>query len=273
MQLVSYLPIVDVMINGQGPFHLILDTGSAMVVLRPAVAKALQLPPGAVPGTEFARSAKGVRTVGFGHIQNLQLGDATFRNLDAKLVDIPQDYLGPSIRIDGLLGLRLFDNLLLSIDYPGRQLILDPAGSLHAEEPHVMTAILQDAEHLVLTLSTGSGTLDCILDTGTSMGLFLLHEDAQNLRFSHGPIPASSTATPNGQLSMSVGRLADPLTLGGHHLPKQAAYIQPSSYPLISQSDLQPLFGKPYSLLGGQILKNFVVSIDQRACLVRFERN
>jgi hypothetical protein len=41
---------------------------------------------------------------------------------------------------------------------------------------------------------------------------------------------------------------------------------------MISSKDQDPLFAEATSLLGGEILRNFAVTLDQRSRLVRFER-
>ena len=272
IQIHSHLPIVTVKINGQGPYNLILDTGSPTVVLRPDIATQLKLPKGSINGTEFARSIAGVDTVTFKHIANLSIGTAEFQKLDAKIIDIPSDYLGTAVRIDGLLGLRVFAQLLLTIDYPNKQLILTPNEYLGADARNVIGARLQNAEHLIVDLPVSDKKLSFTLDTGTSMGVFLLASDAQQLSFTQGPINSGSTKTPHGQVQIRVGRINQTIHLANQQIQHPIVYIRPSQYPLISQRDLDPLFAQATSLIGGEILHHFAITIDQRSRLVRFDR-
>jgi predicted aspartyl protease len=268
----SHLPIVTAQINGKGPYYFILDTGSPTMVLRSAIAQELALPQGTVIGTEFARSIGGVDTVSFRRISKLTLGSVTFDNLDAKLVDIPADYLGSSLRIDGLLGLRVFAQLLLTIDYPNSQIILTPDQYLGADAPNVIGSRLQNAEHMLIDLPMDDRVITFTLDTGTSMGLFLLDSDAQKLTFSRGPIVSGTTNTPHGPVSIRVGRIHQTMQLADQKIIQPIVYIRPGEFPMISSKDQDPLFAEATSLLGGEILRNFAVTLDQRSRLVRFER-
>ncbi|MAX24147.1 MAG: hypothetical protein CMJ19_06550 [Phycisphaeraceae bacterium] len=269
----SHLPIVPVKINGQGPYNLILDTGSPTVVLRPDVADELKLPQGIIRGTEFARSIGGVDTVSFRHINQLTIGDVTCERLDAKLVNIPSDYLGSSIRIDGLLGLRVFAQLLLTIDYPNSQLILTPDDYLGADARDVIGARLPDAEHLLIDLPVNDKVMTFTLDTGTSMGFFLTDTDAQRLTFAQGPIVSGTTNTPHGPVDIRVGRINQTVQLANQQIQRPIVYIRPGEYPLISSENQDPLFADATSLIGGEILRHFAITIDQRSRLVRFTRS
>ncbi len=45
IQFYDHRPVVNLMINGKGPFQIILDTSSVAMALRPSVARQLELPP------------------------------------------------------------------------------------------------------------------------------------------------------------------------------------------------------------------------------------
>lgn len=269
----SHMPIVTVMINGKGPYNLILDTGSPTLALRPDIANELNLPKGTVVGTEFARSIGGVDTVSFRHIRQMFLGEVEFQNLDAKLVDLPADYLGSAIRIDGLLGLRVFSQLLLTIDYPNSQIILTPDQYLGADALNVIGARLPDAEHLLIDLPVDDKVMTFTLDTGTSMGFFLLDSDAAKLTFAQGPIVSGTTNTPHGPVDIRVGRVNQTIHMANQQVQRPIVYIRPGEYPLISSQNQDPLFAESNSLVGGEILRHFALTIDQRSRLVRFARD
>lgn len=273
IQIQSHLPVVTVQLNGKGPYHLILDTGSPTVVLRPDVADELKLPKGTITGTEFSRSIGGVDTVSFRRINQLKIGDVILEKLDAKLVDVPADYLGSTVRIDGLLGLRVFSQLLLTIDYPNNQLVLTPDDYLGADAHDVIGARLPDAEHLLIDLPVNDKVMTFTLDTGTSMGFLLLDQDASNLTFAQGPIVSGTTQTPHGPVDIHVGRIHQTVHLANQQIKQPIVYIRPGNeYPLISSQDQDPLFAEATSLIGGEIFRHFAITIDQRSRLVRFAR-
>src|SRR3954469_13605104 len=78
-RLVDNRVFIDVKVNGQGPFHFILDTGASGTIMRPA-AERLRLK----VVNESLQSGVGEKKVMSGetHIRELQLGDAHFFDLE-----------------------------------------------------------------------------------------------------------------------------------------------------------------------------------------------
>jgi hypothetical protein len=108
----------DVMLNGQGPFRLIFDSGASMSVLSPAIAKQLGLRPqgpviqatGAGSGSVPTQAAN-VGSVRIGH---LVLHDQTFLVFPLPWGDRP----GPV----GAVGYELMKRLVVTVDYEREQL-------------------------------------------------------------------------------------------------------------------------------------------------------
>ena len=116
---------VSVRLNGRGPFHFILDSGSDGHLIRPEVAKALGLKPegdeqGKGNGTS---SEEGWQT----HIASVQLGSLTLLNQEAAVLPFKQALnLFGTARVDGILGLPAFQQQVLKIDYDQRVLTFTP---------------------------------------------------------------------------------------------------------------------------------------------------
>jgi len=102
-------PGVEVMINGKGPYLFAIETGGPFgVIVDAKVAAALQLKPPS-GASDPLRS-----------IESLQIGPLTVRNVIAFV----RDGTG-LIGVDGMLGLSTFKELVLTVDYPRRQIRLE----------------------------------------------------------------------------------------------------------------------------------------------------
>jgi aspartyl protease family protein len=112
--------IVAVEVNGQrGRF--LLDTGSSVIVVGPALAKAAGLVP--APGREAIElQTIGGRTRGPSAVlASLQVGDAVLRDLPVVLHD-------PGPGVDGILGNTFLSRYQVLVDADRRQLALRPTG-------------------------------------------------------------------------------------------------------------------------------------------------
>ena len=115
---------VEVHINGQGPFHFVVDTGSEQTALADNVADALGLERGAsiqVDGIarRLPAATAAVRELSFG----------PFRRKDLRLPILPREYLAA----DGYLGLDVIDGSRVVFDFRHHELRIErsyysPAG-------------------------------------------------------------------------------------------------------------------------------------------------
>jgi hypothetical protein len=100
-------PALEVFVDGKGPFRFGIETGARFVALAPRVADSLGL-----EGEEF-------------RLKEIAIGEARFLDLPAARLRFADD------RIDGILGLPLYEDLLLTLDFPGKKVRFErgtPAG-------------------------------------------------------------------------------------------------------------------------------------------------
>ena len=119
------IPLLLVRINGQGPFRVLLDTGAEVgAVLDPRVVRTLGLPD---KGSITVRGAAGETKTGvrIRHVQSLVLGDGEFRDVRVWELDLSELERIAGTRFDGLLGLPLFSDCLLTINYPDRRVRIE----------------------------------------------------------------------------------------------------------------------------------------------------
>ena len=101
--------VVDVMLNGQGPFRLIVDTGATATVVSPLVAQTLGL-----TATHIApvHGITGVTEAPIARLVSLDLGGQRFAGIEAAL-------LGGRVMgsADGLLGMGAWRNHRMTLDF------------------------------------------------------------------------------------------------------------------------------------------------------------
>lgn len=107
---------VDVRLNGQGPFHFILDTGSGGVALYRSVADRLHL------NVKDAGEGSGVgeKTVRYGstRVATLQCGDLTFTGVAVDVFpDGDSDQVFGTAPVDGIFGEDVFEHVVVKHDY------------------------------------------------------------------------------------------------------------------------------------------------------------
>ncbi len=113
---------VPVMVNGQGPFQFIIDTGADRSVISRELAEQLKLP--------FAK--KMGRLVSMGGVNDVRLATiASLRvspNRELKHVEAPA-LLRKNLGADGLLGLDALKDQRILIDFVGQTMTIEPGNS------------------------------------------------------------------------------------------------------------------------------------------------
>ena len=248
--------IADVMINGRGPFHFMLDTGATQAVIADSTVTRLGLHPD---------SDKVVRVQGVNarvlapevHINSLALGSVQFRNLELPVLSGPYFY-----GLDGILSAQGFGGIKVSVSMLDRRCTI-AVSSRHADKPERATALRLLSRQLPMVSATVANIpVQVIIDTGATdtlgnMALLAALQKAGALQ-AHGLAPAQLDVTPvqkKGLLAVTA-----PLQLG------QVA-IQP---PQVVFDDYQiferwHLSSRPAMLLGMDALATLATfSIDYR---------
>jgi predicted aspartyl protease len=114
-RLVDNRVFIEAKINGKGPFALILDTGASGTVMRGAAERL-----GLKIENESQQRGVGEKTVTSGetHLNELQIGDAHFYDLDVGVLpgDDTPEVFGTQL-LDGILGLEIFQHFAVKHDY------------------------------------------------------------------------------------------------------------------------------------------------------------
>lgn len=209
MRLVNNIPVVEVSIGGQGPFLFAIDTGAAgHGRISQALAERLGLSIVGEARTPAPGGATEARPIyGAGPIA---LGGVTFSNAGLLVLSTAR---GPNPGWDGVLGIDMFRELILTIDYGNNvagvsrtTVVGGVAASFDAGIPNIPVEI-------------AGRTFNVDLDTGNGAGgLFLREADARALPLSGPAVERGRARTSFGEFAIMEAPLGAPVTVGGNPL-------------------------------------------------------
>lgn len=248
--------IVDVMVNGLGPFAMLLDTGSDAAVfdddLAPRFTEAVFADDVEVTDAEGAALRAGARL----RVESMLVGDSSVGTMeiggfDGLFLDLGAISGALGTPIDGVLGFRVFYDVLLTVDYPGER-VLVANGTLSDDGfDHVVPMRGDRSPAVELTLAGES--VYALIDTAGTSSLTL--EDWSMLPLETPPVPVGTSVTVGGVQSLERGRLAADALCAEHVFQR----------PLFSPTTGGAKFGT-------DMLRHFSITFDQRARLVRLDR-
>lgn len=243
-------------------YRFMIDTGSSTTLVSPALAASLRMKEKkGAPHTLPVRGANGsevdLPTI---TLKEISLGDVHFARVPAREYDFSELSIHVGLPIDGVLGFTLFRDTLCTLDYAGARLELAPLPFLvpAATKPAARTTTINydsgQATPLV-TVQMGNEAFVVLIDSGSD-GSLSLNPAGLHPRFSQGPRSGNLAATLSGDRPQLVGRLAQNITLGSHVIQE----------PVVDLTD-------QLSSIGGDLLKHFKLTFDQRRKLVTLVRD
>jgi len=241
-------------------YRFLLDTGSTVSYVTPALAKALAVKPkrGAAPPKVRVRSANGGQTELEAIIlRRLSLGDSHFERVPALVFDFTDlsGHLG--LQIDGIIGFPLFRNTLLTMDYPGARLVIAPYPAAFAppprQTPRVSTIAFNNQQGTpLIPVQMGNESFVVLIDTGSD-GSLSLNPVGLHPRFANGPRVGTIVSSLQGDRRQLTGRLNQDVLIGAHTIKQ----------PIVDLTD-------QLSSIGGEFLRHFILTFDQRRNQVTF---
>lgn len=111
---------VPVMINGQGPFQFVIDTGADRTVISSELAKRLGLPEAGKARLHAMGGSADVRTV---RIETVQVSTNTARHV--KAASLPRRFVGA----DGLLGIDSLKGQRIVMDFVAQTMRVEPSSA------------------------------------------------------------------------------------------------------------------------------------------------
>ncbi len=246
--------VVELPFDRTGAAHFLVDTGSSVTLVSPEFAARVGARLGRTAPQVHVRTASGATTVLPSlTLRRLNLGNVRFERVPALLFDTSELSAHLGVRIDGILGFPFFADTTLTLDYPNEQVALSPV-----ETPALVpgSALTFDPENGIPLVSVHwqDRTLQVLIDSGSD-GPLNLNPTGLDLTFASGPRPGASVSTLAGERKQAMARLAGEVRIGEHRLRQ----------PIVDLTD-------QLSSLGGEILKHFTLTFDQRHGRVTLHR-
>ena len=223
------LPLVNVTLNGKGPYKLLVDTAANVTLLQMRVADELGLP--------VLRPGDASKLVA---LKSMRIGGAQFDDMVVGARSWNEE-------IDGVLGFAVFADCLLKMDYPRQELILRK-GELPAANGKDIFRYGLDNRSPTLEILIGSEKLNILVDTGARQAIVVPNAIASKFRFNGELKPGPTLSTFHTAASQSqIGRLADTVRMGIHHIEGTKVHVW-----------------EDVPVLGSDLFKDFVLTFDQK---------
>lgn len=215
-EVTSHGIFVNVLINSQGPFRMLVDTGCTYSMISPEVAAAVEAR-GADTGDD-----EGETTNGFGNaisvprvlLDTISVGGVQFEGVIAGVVPLEVQSKIDSRELDGLIGYTLFSDIFFALDYPNRSLVL--SGEWPKDLQPVRTELLskEHADVPFVTMQIQGTDYDMMVDSGATGRLHLPPAMAASLNWKVEPRPGMLIAVAGEIARERVGRLTGEAQLG-----------------------------------------------------------
>ena len=249
--------VVEVRLDGKGPYRFALDTGAAGGGrIGSALAESLGLP---IVGEVVAGdpSGKNRETLKIAQARSLTLGGATFRDVSLTVRDLPRREGAAASEFDGVLGIGLFQDLLLTLDYPARRVRVEK-GALPAADGVEVVDYSDRFGIPQIRLKVGDLEVDADVDSGNVNGVMAL--PASYL----GKVSLEGEARVVGKARTGFNEfeIRQALLKGDVRIGAQVVEA-----PLV---DFVEIF--PHGNLGHGFLSRFALTIDQQHRRLRFHK-
>jgi predicted aspartyl protease len=259
-ELAKNIPLVEVYVNDQGPYLFILDTGSTGLMFSHKLAA--QINATIKPVDLVLNTSSGKLELGRArHVKLVRIGGVEFHDLDAGVINLDRYSKSASIPVQGVLGMQLFANCQLTLDYLSHKIVLeaiDEVKQLCSTESNILPLKWLGYGTVAVPITINRQIFWCLIDTADGYGITLPYEKSKIL-----PLATPVSKLPHRKVTfyrstkMYAARLKGSLLLSCHELASPIISFQQDSKPHI----------------GTRVLKHFIVTIDQQAMMARFMRD
>lgn len=240
--------------------RFLIDTGSSATLVSPEFAAALKVKEkGTTRRLTRVRGAHGAEAeLEAVTLRKLWLGEVLVERVPALVYGFTELSHHLGLQVDGVIGFPIFRDLLLTMDYPRSRLVLAPLPAqptaVRASERASTLAFNADSGTPLIPVQLGAESFIVLIDTG-SYGSLNLNPAGLHPRFVSGPRPGKIVSGLGSDRQQMVGRLAQDLFIGAHVVEQPVADLTDQ-----------------LSALGGELLRHYSLTFDQRRRHVTFLR-
>ena len=255
MQTGDPLFTIEVMVNSQGPFVFAFDTGAqGGPRLDVSLVEKLKLKStGQVQATDPSR--RNFQNSETYKLDSIAIGSLRFA--DVTVIGRNFQNSPRPLKVDGVIGLNLFADYLVTLDFPGKKLRFDK-GELPKPDGAEVLDYKNDAGIATVELSVADKKIKAHLDSGNAIGAFVFPTAfAEKLNFAGEPRVVGRARSATGDTEIKQVQLKDVIKLGRHEFP-DATIVYPALGDIAN--------------VGLKTLSQFVVTFDQKNERVRFTR-
>jgi hypothetical protein len=257
MQDMGGRPVVELKINGKGPYRFVLDTGAVTTVVSDELSRELSL--SAPAGMQVAAVGGGTPPA-IVVIHDVRIGDAVLEEMIAAVMPLGGLLKGENAP-RGVLSAASFPGYLLTYDYPGKRISIKKSALQSADSKSIFQYREDQVLPTVPVRIAGHDT-EVHLDTGSGFGLTLPVKFLTELPLASQPKEAGRLRTHGGEFPVSIARVDGTIELGKYKLDLEEVRF----------SDVHPGPGPATGNIGYDVLRHFVVTLDSKNRRIRLDQ-
>lgn len=248
MDLSFQKPAIEARINGKGPFRFFLDTGAAVTVLNDDLVTELSLPVTGKTQLGDPMSSSAINA-DVAKVDSIQIGGAVFRDLKATSWDRSTLYGGVPDAPRGVLGMPLFRDSLLTLDYPTQTVRIENGALPGPDAPDVVSLEPDPMSLFVIPIDVGGVALHAYLDSGNMGGLMLPKSYAEKLPLAGELVQVGQARTVANTFAIWRATLDGDVLIAGNRIEKPELFFNDAMNHVI---------------IGYDTLRRFAVTLDQK---------
>jgi Aspartyl protease len=249
------MPVIELMVNGKGPFLFVIDTGAeggprldSSLMEKLGLKATGQMREGD-PSGRSPRMADSVK------LDSIELGGLRFSDIAATSKNYKNS--PRPLPADGIIGLAQFKDYLVTLDFPANVVRISRGELPKADGAEILDYQLEHGAPSV-ELSVGSTKIKAHLDSGNMIGEFVLPTAfVEKLTQASEPKVVGRARSASGDMEIKQVQIKEMVRLGRHEFPNATI-----TFPALGDT----------GNVGARVLNQFAVTVDQQHQRVRLAR-
>jgi hypothetical protein len=247
MQVEGGMPAIELMLNGKGPYLFALDTGAEG---GPRLDSSLMEKLGLKSSGQMRDGDPSGRNPGMAEtvkLESIEVGGLRFTDVAATVKNYKNS--PRPLAADGIIGLALFKDYLLTLDFPAKVVRISRGELPKADGKEILD---YQVEHGVpsVELNVGGTKINAHLDSGNRIGEFVLPTSfVDKLTRISEPVVVGRARSASGEMEIKQVQIKEMIRLGRHEFPDATI-----TFPALGEA----------GNVGAKILSQFAVTFDQQ---------